>query len=862
MTERRAPERLSRTAAQGRRLRDGYKVFSLIIQHKGRYLLTSIASFVLFAFLSDVPSVTAISSFNHAEQSFVHGYLEDAQREAEQGYRRFLYSNPYLARKFQLLIANSLAWRGLNQEVLISLRDARIPWNDTKDNIERAALEASALTYLHHFPEAESMLVYADNLCATRSSIQCGAVFRSHGILSFERGELSLAKEYFVSSLTAAKLNNDEMLEATALLNLGHVASQQDHHEEALAFFESASQKAWLIEAGDLEQDILGNEGWEQYSLGNPDKALLIFEDAGGRAASLGDVGDEIAWIAAMASVYEDTKQLAQAERADRRVRTLAKQFNNTQQIINVSEDLAQLYIDEGRADDADRSANEALALAIQSSNRPDILYCHMLQGEASALRHDWPRAESLLHEVAVAPESQNRMRWTAQHTLATMYEAQGEMGAAEQAYKAAIALVEGARADLKQELSQLTFLTNAAKIYDDYIHFLVAQGRGDEALEAADWSRARTLQQGLGVIPADASLKPSALHAKEIARKTNSTLLFYWLGERQSYLWAVASAKTVMVTLPAKSEIVARMQRYRKTLLALRDPLRENDRQGDKDGRELYEMLVGPVAGMVAEGRPVVLLTDGEMSQLNFETLLVGSPAPHYWIEDATVSSAPSIRLFASKSGAASAAHEKLLLLGDSVSTDLALPHLPMAELEVRKVQAKFSPEDEAVFSGPKATPLTYLESKPEQFAYIHFVAHGAASSTDPLESAVILSRDNAGEDSYKLYAREILQHPIKARLVTISACNSSGTKSYAGEGVVGLSWAFLRAGAHNTIGALWDVSDASTPELMDRLYTGLQENKPPAVALREAKLSLLHSQGSFGRPFYWAPFQLYSGH
>jgi CHAT domain-containing protein len=338
-------------------------------------------------------------------------------------------------------------------------------------------------------------------------------------------------------------------------------------------------------------------------------------------------------------------------------------------------------------------------------------------------------------------------------------------------------------------------------------------------------------------------------------------------MGERQSYLWAVSPAKTTLVTLPAKSEIASRIERYRRTLLALKDPLRENGGQGDEDGRELYEMLVAPVAGAIVQSRPVILLTDGEMSQLNFETLLAGSPVPHYLIEDATVSSAPSIRLLAAK-GRVSASRDqgKLLLLGNALSADPALPRLPMAEQEVHRVEAKFNASDEAVFSGAKATPLTYLSSKPEQFSYIHFVAHGTASSTDPLESAVILSRDSpedkASEDSYKLYARDILRHPISARLVTISACNSSGTKSYAGEGVVGLSWAFLRAGAHNTIGALWDVSDASTPELMDRLYSGLRQNETPAAALRKAKLSLLHSGGNFSRPFYWAPFQLYSGH
>jgi len=828
-----------------------------------RYFVVPITLLLFLVALSDVPAVSASATYFHAEQNFIHGYLEASQIESEKAYRRFLYSDPSWARKFQLLTATAMSWRGLNEDAVNLLADDRIPSFGSDDKIQQLAIESQALTSLHRLREADRVLAEADELCAETNSIQCGAVVRAHGLRSLERDQLADAEKSFLASLSFAQARKDGILEATSLLNLGSIASRRERHDEASAYYQHAAQKSRQLGATAIQESALGSEGWEQYTLGNPEKALEIFGEAERRAASLNDLGEQALWLTTAALAYADTGQVALAERSDIQAIQLARRINKKQAIVNASEDISRLYIDEGRPDKADPYVREALALAQDAGNPLDVLYCHMLQGEAAALRHDWPRADGLLHEVAAAPESQNRMRWTAEHTLATMYEAQGQPAAAEQSYKAALALVEGARADLKQELSQLTFLTNAARIYDDYIHFLVAQGRGDEALEAADWSRARTLQQGLGLISADASLKPPPLHAREIARRTNSTLLFYWMGERQSYVWAVSPQKTMLVNLPAKSEIATRIERYRRTLLAVRDPLRENGRQGDKDGRELYEMLVAPVAGAIAQDRPVILFTDGEMSQLNFETLLVGSPTPHYWIEDATASSAPSIRLLAAKSRSSAGPDQgKLLLLGDSLSADPGLPHLPMAEQEVHKVEAKFNVSDEAVFSGARATPLTYLGSKPEQFSYIHFVAHGTASRTDPLESAVILSRDNAGEDSYKLYARDILRHPISARLVTISACNSSGTKSYAGEGVVGLSWAFLRAGAHNTIGALWDVSDASTPELMDRLYSGLKQNETPAVALREAKLSLLHSGGNFSRPFYWAPFQLYSGH
>jgi CHAT domain-containing protein len=95
----------------------------------------------------------------------------------------------------------------------------------------------------------------------------------------------------------------------------------------------------------------------------------------------------------------------------------------------------------------------------------------------------------------------------------------------------------------------------------------------------------------------------------------------------------------------------------------------------------------------------------------------------------------------------------------------------------------------------------------------------------------------------------------------VTISACDSARNRIYSSEGLVGLSWAFLRAGAQKVIAALWEVNDASTPQLMNRMYAAIAAGEEPASALRAAKLSLLHSQSVYRRPFYWAPFVLYEG-
>jgi CHAT domain-containing protein len=212
-------------------------------------------------------------------------------------------------------------------------------------------------------------------------------------------------------------------------------------------------------------------------------------------------------------------------------------------------------------------------------------------------------------------------------------------------------------------------------------------------------------------------------------------------------------------------------------------------------------------------------------------------------------------------KAVTASAATRDLLLIGDPVPARTGFAALPAAATEIQRVQQHFPPENQLVLTQARAIPAAYATSGPDQFRYIHFAAHGTASRLSPLDSAVVLSPPQKGAEDFKLYARDIVQHALNARLVTISGCYGSGTRTYAGEGLVGLAWVFLRAGSHNVIAALWQVADVSSPLLMDRLYDELQAGKAPDAALRSAKLSLIHSSGAYRRPLFWGAYQLYAG-
>jgi CHAT domain-containing protein len=92
-----------------------------------------------------------------------------------------------------------------------------------------------------------------------------------------------------------------------------------------------------------------------------------------------------------------------------------------------------------------------------------------------------------------------------------------------------------------------------------------------------------------------------------------------------------------------------------------------------------------------------------------------------------------------------------------------------------------------------------------------------------------------------------------IGAELVTLSGCETGVNLVADGDELIGLSRAFLHAGAQSLLLSLWAVHDRSTAALMEVFYETLKRGERPRRALRAAQLSVLHQEG---HPFYWAPF------
>jgi len=836
--------------------------------------------------LKDSRPISAQEAYNRAWHLFQSGYLAASQQQAEAEFRRYQASDPAWASRFQLLEANSMLFRGMYEDVFRVLSNYRAS-GTSDDSVERLAIEAIALTRQQQASVAELRLAEAESICKRLDLSTCGDVLVARALLATKQSHLLDAEQYFLQSLAFARRHGNQWLQVSSSVNLGYIAMQVNHYDEAVDWSQTAYRAAVSLGFENLAQNAAGNLGWAYYELGDDERAIEQFVAAQRSAERLGNIKFQLKWLSDAGYVHHDAGDWERAAQSYRRALDLARQINSREDIVNALQDLALISVVTGRLSAASTYIDEVTPFESGGGNHPSPTLL-LAMGELAMARVRYPEAEACLRAIQADTASPSTTKLSAGFELATLFESKNDVPAAERIYKTTLASYESARAQLRGEESQLPFGTNAASIYDHYIHLLVQQGRSAEGLAVAEQSRGQTLEQSLEEAGARKSLRSVTLDPQQAARRTNSTLLFYWMGEKQSYLWAINGVKTKLFALPPQREIADRIQRYNKTLLDLRDPLEG----ANPDGQALYQELVAPAAPMLRPDSSVIVLADGALNQLNFETLLVPGPSPgpgsnqrsnqgpglgphslhnsrptadsastpqlHYLLDDFTFSSAPSLGMLAMAKPAAERG-QRILLLGNPVSPSRDFPSLPMFGYEITRIESHFAPAQLSVVAGPQATPAAYAASDPHRFTYIHFVSHAVASRTSPLDSAIILSNPAGADDAYKLYAREIIRHPIDAKLVTISACYGSGTRAYAGEGLVGLSWAFLRAGAQRVIGALWEVSDESTPRLMDTLYQGLANGESPAAALRDAKLSLLHSQTKFRLPYYWAPFQLY---
>jgi CHAT domain-containing protein len=145
--------------------------------------------------------------------------------------------------------------------------------------------------------------------------------------------------------------------------------------------------------------------------------------------------------------------------------------------------------------------------------------------------------------------------------------------------------------------------------------------------------------------------------------------------------------------------------------------------------------------------------------------------------------------------------------------------------------------------------------------YRVVHIATHGVLDNASPMYSHLLMARpEGGGTDDGLLEAWEIMNVPLRADLVILSACETARGRVAAGEGILGLMWAVFVAGSPATLVSQWRVDSASTTALMVAFHRQWNANggaMSKARALQAASVAVLHTR-KFSEPFYWAGFIL----
>ena len=329
-----------------------------------------------------------------------------------------------------------------------------------------------------------------------------------------------------------------------------------------------------------------------------------------------------------------------------------------------------------------------------------------------------------------------------------------------------------------------------------------------------------------------------------------SEALLEYVLDDPDSYCLVITRASIRIVKLPGKKVLSSLVIAYLGKLRA--------KEQANVEARHLYDVLLGGIPGLKG-AKQIIIVRDGQLHLVPFDALIEQSG--QYVVELQTVVYAPSATSFFLLRTAAKrkSLPQGLLAVGGVPYQESAteLGDLPSSRDEAVEAAAALSNPSNALLLGKEATETAFKKSVNHRI--IHLAIHAIANSTSPDRSALVLFSDpQHGEDGF-LYPSEIVQLPLNADLVVLSACDTAVGPVEGEEGISTLARAFLLAGARTVVSTLWTINDDSTLYLMKVFYAELGRKKSAPEALRLAKRSMLKKFGPRKAvPYYWAGFTL----
>ena len=721
-------------------------------------------------------------------------------------------------------------------------------------------------------------------LFANEKSHELVNLWNEIGITQKNLGKYADARRTYLRGLDAAREIGDTRTMGFLLLNLavlhGTVGEEErsvEAGQQALATFRSIGDRRG-------ESIVLQNLANSYWTLGNRSRALDVMRDALAVMRAMGTRNLEGVVLKDLGDMYATLDDVGAAREQYESALQLVRAIGERRSIASTLIAMADLMTRSGRPDEAVGLADEGLRLAEEMA-RPEL-------------------------------------EWTARRSIASAAAAAGDTARAVDQLQASARIINDLRANVLGDMSKVAFVDTRQAVFDDLAALLIANGRTEDALEAAEAGRARAfadlLQQRLIVGkprdrdalatvrraeddfekaaasirraagPADpprtagirggaalldtvsaldaehhelASLltaqSPTIQDIRDTTRRTHATLIEYLVTDRQLLAWVVSPnggvhSASVDVSRSHLESLVTAARTAIDGSIG-KTPFR---RQASITAsmREFDRLLIAPIERWLptSAAEPVIVVPHGPLALLPFAAIEDDAGRP--LIERHVLAFAPAASVFAyTRSKLTNAARDgRALVIADPTPPgESGLGRLPWAREEGRLVAARLRNRGVQLLLGDDASEAR-VKREAGSYSILHFATHGLVAPERPLASSLML-RDGDGEDGY-LRVDEIFNLDLSADLIVLSGC-STGLGKLTGDGIVGLTRAFLYAGTPTVVVSQWNVSDRATSKLMDRFYADLRGGSSKAQALRTAALAV---RRQFANPAFWAAFEL----
>jgi CHAT domain-containing protein len=736
------------------------------------------------------------------------------------------------------------------------------------------------------------------------------------GNIYISQGNYGLALENYRKSLALAQELEDQQTIANAVGSIGLIYESQENYDQALkhygkslALYEELGYKNGIASANNNIGNIYRSQGNYEEALKHYQKSLQlcdILEDKNIRAYILNNIG----------LVFESQGNYVQALENYQKSLLLREELKDRWGIASTLNKIGNVHSLQENHQKALEFAERTLEIAKQISN-PDLLYQAYLTAGIAYQALNKPEQchrafEESIHTIEtirtkVIGNEQEQQRFF--ESKLAPYHKMVDLFIAENKGYEALAYAERAKARVILDALQ----SGKINITKAMTHQEQEQERGlngelislntqlyrEKQNEQVDKTRIANIEKLLekarleleafhtGLYAAHPELKSKRVEVQPATLEdirflmpdTRTALLEFVITDEKILLFVLTQGQSGNQPIKLKVYTIDIDRKdLEKRVSRFRNMLADKDLAFRKPGHELYDLLLKPAQEQLKGKTTLIIVPEGILWELPFQVLQ--TPRNRYLLEDFTLFYTPSLTALREmiktqqNETESNAAIKTLLAFGNpalgkeeskrgaQVLMGGALEPLPGAALQVKQLARLYGLKQSKYYIGPDARE-EQVKAEASNYRILQFATHGILNNASPMYSYLVMSQtgEKSKEDGL-LEAWEIMQMDLKADMAVLAACETARGRVGAGEGVIGLSWAFFVAGCPTTVVSQWKVEDTATKNLMLEFHRILklkyQNPRSPitkAAALRQAALKMMRTM-SEPHPFYWAGF------